>query len=133
PANLRWGHAHELMAEATRRYGQTPRDVAGTQVRGRDVPQLDLRRLDATPHAQERMRLMRGQAGIRVEEVMTALVCPMRVMWSDANGSWVWVGERVGVAVRVRDDGHAEIRTLLWSTAELWELHPRPEHQEAHR
>ncbi|MCJ1709285.1 hypothetical protein [Microbacterium sp. VKM Ac-2923] len=127
PQNLRWGHAHELMSEATRRYGYAPRGVAGTQERGRDVPQLDLRRLDATPHAKERMNLMRRQAGIRVEEVMTTLVCPIRVMWSRAHGSWVWVGERVGVAVQFRDNGHAEIRTLLWSTAELWELHPRPQ------
>lgn len=130
PANLRWGHAHEVMAEAKRRYGHSPRALPGVQVRGREIPQLDLRRLDTTFHARQRMALMQGQAGIRVEEVTTALVCPIRVTWSHHHGSWIWVGERVGVVIRFREDGHAEIRTLLWSTAELWALHPRPEPKE---
>lgn len=119
--------ADKMVRDMRHRYGRPERALRGEQVRGAAVPAVDMTKLAATEHARQRLALMKRQGGVEMREVMSALVCPMRVLWSDAHGTWQWVGERIAVVAHVTDDGVTVIRTILWSTTELWAQHPRPE------
>lgn len=116
-----------IIRDAQHRYGRPDRALRGEQVRGSAVPTVDMTKLSATEHARERLALMKRQGGVGMGEITTALVCPTRVLWNDVHGTWQWVGDRVAVVAHITDDGVTVIRTILWSTTELWAQHPRPE------
>lgn len=113
--------AHCRFPDARRR-----RDaIVGDTVRG-PKPVIDLARLEASTHAQERLALMRQQAPIEWSEIVAALTTPDRVVYSDFHESWTWVGTRIAVCVVVTP--HRQIiATILWADADLWAQHPRPE------
>ncbi|MGX9346599.1 hypothetical protein [Microbacterium sp. KNMS] len=121
--------ASRAMQWAAERYGQpAPAYEPGERVRRREAPVLDLERVVASEHAKERMALMRRQDGrATFRDLMATLACPVRVVWSETHGSWVWVGGRLAVPVRVRADGSAVILSVLWATGDLWAENPRPE------
>lgn len=109
----RYGYAHE-------------RPFEGHLTRG-PKPVIDLTRCTASAHAQERLALMRQQQAVTFEEVLLALRVPSSVRYSDKHGSWIWVRDRIAVAAHVDHSGFATIATILWATADLWEIAPRPE------
>lgn len=91
------------------------------------APTIDLERLTASNHAKDRLKLMRAQnPNLDYRDVLHAIRLPHKVTYSTEHHSWIWVGEQVSVAVHVQADGSAVIATVLWSTDELWESHPRP-------
>lgn len=98
---------------------------AGGKVRG-PKPRLDLEKLTASAHAKERLALMQSQVALTFADVLYALRCPERVLWSDVHESWVWVGSKVALPLSFDSRGHAIIRTVLWSQQELWAIAPRP-------
>lgn len=126
PANINAPRAREILSEAQRRYGARPSDPLGDVTRRKGHPTVDLSKITATAHAQERLALMRDQDDLTYREILVALRAPSRVLWSDRHGSWLWVGDRVCVAASVTEDGTTIIRTLLWTSQELWEANPRP-------
>lgn len=127
PSNTGFAAAHAVIAELHRRYGRPDRPYDAERVSQGKAPRIDLKRTVATKHAAERLALMREQAGLTPLEVTTALTAPSRVRYSERHDSWLWEGDRVAVVATVADDGHATIRTLMWTTNELWAAHPRPE------
>ena len=104
---------------------KTPR-VKTDRPRPPKPPRIDPTRIQITPHAQARFNLMRRQAGVSKAEVVDTLLNPLRRRFNDRHGSFAFVGDRVTVDVCV-DNGHQVIKTLEWSTPDLWEKYPRPE------
>lgn len=88
-------------------------------------PRLDLERVRASNHAKERLALMQQQGGVTYREVLLALRAPERVLWSEPDGSWLWVRDRLAVAVAEAGEWFV-ITTVLWSTRDLFEQYPRP-------
>ncbi|GAA5198741.1 hypothetical protein [Microbacterium jejuense] len=124
--NLNAASARHLTGWVKNRYGSNYRPVFdGDRVKG-PKPIIDLTRLTASQHAQDRLALMRRQDNLTFEEVLLALRAPEKVLWSDTHHSWIWVRDRVGVAAHVDRAGNAVIATLLWATRELWDANPRP-------
>lgn len=121
--------ASRMMQWAVERYGHpTATFIPGERVKRSEVPTLELERVVASEHAKERMALMQRQDGrASFRDLMETLACPVRVQWSEVHGSYVWVGARLAVPVRVRFDGSAVILSVLWATGELWSENPRPE------
>lgn len=127
PSNIQWYQAWQSIRAARERAGA--REFVpffGDQVRERDAPKVDLERLRITAHAQQRRREMAEQDDLTTREITMALVCPTRIIRDDKHESWVYVGDRVAVAGQF-DQGVFMIRTILWTTAELWEKNPRME------
>ena len=127
PLNASDGFAGNAIRRMHERYGRPDRAPLARNTKVSGAPKVDLTKAVAAPHAKERLALMREQADVTFLEVTTALTCPARVLWSDRHGSWVWEGDRVAVVADVSDDGFTRIRTILWTTNELWAAHPRPE------
>lgn len=89
-------------------------------------PRLDLRRLVASDHAKLRLAQMRRQAAVTDEELLLCLRAPERVRFSDRHGTWVWVRDRLAVAVKETPSVFV-VTTILWSTESLFDANPRPE------
>lgn len=118
--------ASAFLSDIEARYGRPARDwQAGVKVAGR--PELDLERVIASEHAKERLRLMQTQRRIDLRDVLYALRLPERVLWSPKHKSWAWLRGDIAVAVTFTHDGSQVIRTILWTSDELWESNPRPE------
>lgn len=116
----------ELIRGVRSRYGAVRReDRYGSMGSRSGKPVIDFERLVASAHAKERLSLMQRQARVEFREVLHCLRLPERVLWSDTHGSWLWVRDRLAVAVAETRDGFV-ITTVLWSTTDLWEAHPRP-------
>lgn len=122
PEDISWSQAGRLVVE-TRVHGQRRQELFTNRRSGK--PRLDLNRVTASTHAQERLAQMRAQSPISWTELLHTLRIPLRVAWSDLHESWIWVGERVALPVYVREDGSAVIKTVLWATEELWRANPR--------
>jgi len=113
------------IAEVRNRYGRHDSvELTGLQKVG-NAPRLDLKRLHASDHAKERLRLMQSQRRVSFTEVLHTLRLPERVMWSERHESWVWIRHPLAVAVCSVPDGHL-IKTILWADNDLFALHPRP-------
>ena len=107
------------------RFGGLPGQQFGRLGTRPHKPSLDFDRLVASDHAKERLRLMQRQAAVSFAEVLLTLRTPERVLWSDKHESWLWVRDRIAVAVK--DTGQQlVIATVLWTTHDLWEANPRP-------
>lgn len=114
----------EWMGVLRARYGQEDGESLRLVHRpGR--PEIDFGRLRASRHAGERLALMRRQAGVEFAEVLHALRLPERVGWSVVHESWVFVRDRLAVAVAEAAEGFV-VTTLLWSSRALWAENPRP-------
>lgn len=87
-------------------------------------PLMDLERVAASEHAKQRLRLMQGQADVAFQEVLLCLRVPERVLWSEQHQGWLWVRDRLAVAV-AEDGDRFVITTVLWSRSELFDLYPR--------
>lgn len=105
--------------------GRAPHELPRRSGRA-PVLDLDNRHLSASTHAKERFALMGQQGGLTWEEIDLALRAPIRVTYAERHESWVWVGERVAVALYEKPGGYV-ISTLLWSSNQLFEQYPRPE------
>ncbi len=125
--NIGPANARALLADIQAIYGGRARDPLGMTEKRHGAPDIDLTRLVASNHAQIRLTQMSHQAGLQMTEVLHALRIPNRVLWSEIHDSWLWVGERIAVAVSVDILGHATVRTILWTQQELWDANPRPE------
>lgn len=125
--NVSQKNADNLLCDVRVQLGLPRREVRPTNVRHADRPVLDLTRLRASGHAQTRLRQMRAQSPITADEIIAVLRKPSRVAYSVRHESWLWVGPRITVAMFVSDDGDSVIKTVLWSSEELWTAHPRPE------
>lgn len=122
-ATYSWAAAQCRNLEA--RYGRRSGEgLAGAKTRP-GKPSIDFERLDASAHAKERLKLMRQQDGIDLTDVFQALKLPEKVLWSESNGSWLWVRDRIAVAVAVVGDRFV-VTTVLWSSDELFVQFPRP-------
>jgi hypothetical protein len=108
------------------RYGPKPSGGFAGHRNRRGKPTIDLERLTASTHAQERLALMQRQAGVTYAELLEAIRIPLRVLWSDDHESWLWVGRRVTLPVKEIPSGFV-ITTVLWSTPDLYKKYPRPE------
>lgn len=117
-----------LIGEMNQRYG-VKKYPSKMGVRQQGAPRLDMERLTASEHSKGRLRLMNEQAGLDIREVLFVLKCPQKVLWQARHQSWCWVGERVALPMSFDDTGHATIRTIIWTTDELWEENPRPTYQ----
>lgn len=107
------------------RYGLIPsKQLVGLSKVG-NAPRLDLERLHASEHAKDRLALMQSQAKVTYADVLHTLTLPERVLWSERHDSWVWLRHPLAVAVCEVRDGLL-IKTILWSSNELFALHPRP-------
>lgn len=124
---IHMGHAAALVNELKRMYGHRRSDTPFNATKRSNAPQVDLTQLTASEHAKDRFRLMRTQDRLEFSDVLHAIRLPTRVLWSEVHQSWIWVGTKVSVAVKVLPSGSAVITTLLWSTEELWAANPRPE------
>ena len=109
-----------------RRYGVLPGSGSSSRVHRSGQPILDLERVTASDHAKIRLGQMKRQAGVDLREVLHCLRLPERVLWSEEHGSWLWVRDRLAVAVAESGDGFV-ITTVMWSSADLFVQHPRPE------
>lgn len=132
PHSIRNSAAVQILNDARNRYGNpnTHRSALGPaeKVKTYNRPNIDLENLVASDHAKERLTLMRRQVrDLTFAEILQAIRDPQRVMWSHPHRSWIWVGERIAVAVTITPEGVSVIRTLLWATEQLWEDNPRPE------
>lgn len=120
-----WKNAVETTRAITARYGTARGEyVHGAARPGRPVMSLD--RLRPSRHARQRWAQMSSEAGLDSSELVRVLRLPVRVVWSEKHSSWVWVGERIAVPVIDTSDGLV-VTTVLWSTHELWDAHPRKE------
>ena len=119
--------ATRLVKDALCRYTAKRRQAVAGESAGRDRPTIDFERLEASPHARERLTLMRQQAPIEWSEILQALQSPDRVLYSEYHDAWTWVGHRIAVCIVVIPSGRAFISTILWADADLWEQYPRPE------
>ncbi len=124
--NIGPARARIMLNNAQQRYGPV-RDPLGRTEKRSGAPTIDFDRLQASRHALERLALMQGQADLSYPELLHALRIPERVLWSPDHGAWLWVGARVAIAMSFTPEGVAVIRTLLWTTRELWDKNPRPE------
>lgn len=112
-----------------RRYGPVVRSDRYERLGSRPgKPVIDFERLTASTHAKERLVLMQRQARVDFREVLHCLRLPQRVAWSEVHGSWLWIRDRLAVAVAESAGGFV-ITTVLWASNELWEAHPRPVEQ----
>lgn len=127
PTNITAGKARLMLQSMQDRYGATNIDPLGFTERRPGAPVIDLERLSTSEHARERFDLMRRQAGLTFQEVLIALRAPARVLWATNHAAWLFVGDRIAVATHVDVEGHACIRTVLWTSQELWDQNPRPE------
>lgn len=127
PSNIGPANARSFLSDMQRIYGGHVRDPLGMTERRPGIPDIDLTRLVASNHAQVRLTQMSHQAGLQMAEVLLALRIPHRVLWSSMHDSWLWVGERIAVAVSVDQTGFATVRTILWTQQEMWDANPRPE------
>lgn len=125
PRNIGPGTARLMLNEVQQLYKVGLSPLGRTEKRS-GAPTIDFNNLCASAHALERFRLMQKQADLTHTEMMLAIRAPERVLWSPDHGSWLWVGDRIAVAITVTDNGAAVIRTLLWTTRELWDSNPRP-------
>lgn len=120
------GTVAKRLEELRSRYGPVEQtnsiDRFGTRA---NKPDLDLNRVVASTHAKERLALMQSQAKVTFQEVLHAIRIPERVLWSDRHGSWMWVRDRLAVAVVETGDSFV-ITTILWTSNDLFEQYPRP-------
>lgn len=132
PSKINWFVAHSAMRDARMRMGaDRERDpIMGERIPTTRLPAVDIDKLTVTDHARERLVMMRGQGDVADLEVLTALTCPMRALWSEQHGTYAWIGDRITVVGHYRD-GWLTVRSFLWSTNDLWEQHPRPEKENA--
>lgn len=121
----RW--AKGQLAALRKRYGATR---AAHQVRRNGRPALDLEQVRVSDHARRRLALMGDQAGVDRLEFVRCLSLPQTVLWSDSHGSWLFVRDRLVVAVAAADFGHV-VTTVMWATQDMFEAHPRPEKEGA--
>lgn len=127
PTNITAGKARLILRSMQDRYGVTNIDPLGFTERRPGAPVIDLERLSTSEHARERFDLMRRQAGLTFQEILIALRAPTRVLWATNHHAWLYVGDRIAVAATADTTGHACIRTVLWTSQELWDQNPRPE------
>lgn len=125
PHNVTHPQAVGFARQVRERYGPT-RSAEFSHLASGGAPRIDFERLSASEHAKGRLALMKRQAGVELREVLHCLRLPERVLWSDEHGSWLWVRDRLAVAVAESGDGFV-ITTVMWSTADLFVQHPRPE------
>lgn len=126
PKNIGPGAARVLLSRIQFEYGHKRGVPLGDARKASRAPRIDLERLTASDHAKDRLRLMQRQGSVTFQEVLRALRLPERVLWSETHQSWLWVRDRLAVAVWVAANGHATIGTIMWATADLWEANPRP-------
>lgn len=127
PTNITAGKARLILQAMQDRYGFTNIDPLGFTERRPGAPTIDLERLSTSEHARERFDLMRCQAGLTFQEILVALRAPARVLWATNHAAWLYVGDRIAVSADVDTEGYACIRTVLWTSQELWDQNPRPE------
>jgi hypothetical protein len=108
------------------RFGALPTEQFYKLRKRPSKPHIDFEQLTASPHAQERLALMQRQAGVTFAELVLALKTPNKVLWSDEHNSWMWIGDRVSVAIRETRNAGYVITTVSWSTLALFEKYPRP-------
>jgi hypothetical protein len=131
PKNIRPGAAKVMLNRLRRMYDRPWNDpLAGAEKRP-GAPVIDLGRVVASKHAMERFDQMRRSGDLEYREVLVALKAPSKVLWHPGHDSWLWVGDRIAVAASITPNGQAVIRTILWTTAELWADNPRPEKAQA--
>lgn len=125
PSNALMGWVAAKCRDVEARYGKKAGTQFGLLSTRPGKPHLDLERIIASAHAKQRLSTMRTQANITFGEVLMALRIPERVLWSPSHGSWLWVRGRLAVAI-AEDGDTFVITTVLWSSTELFEQHPRP-------
>lgn len=121
--NHQWGATGVMVRKIQERYAK-PHDAYHLGVKRPGKPDMNMDRLVTTPHAVERWRQMQHQAGLEYNELLLTLLAPERVVWSESNKSWLWVRENLAVPV-VEDGPRLVVKTVLWTSNELWEQHPR--------
>lgn len=122
---LSLGAAESLIATARRKFDPKRRPTIDGR-RAKDKPTVNLGRLVASKHAQERLALMRSQAPVEWGEIVRTLQHPDRVLYSDHHSAWTWVGHRIAVCIGFPEDGAQVITTILWADDDLWAQNPRP-------
>jgi len=111
------------------RYGRVKEAHGGMRRNGR--PELDLEHVHVSDHARERLALMDEQAGVDRREFLRCLTLPQTVLWSDVHESWLFVRDRLAVAVKESRHGGHVVPTVMWATQDMFEAHPRPEKEGA--
>lgn len=121
-------NAESLLSDTYVHFGMEPLEAKVVPVRDTTPrpPVINLNRLVATVHAQQRLKLMRSQQGVRSSELLEVIQHPERVTYSEHHSSWVWYGHRVALAI-VNEAGRSVITTVLWARQDLWAENPRPE------
>lgn len=127
PRNITAGSARTMLQSLQVKYGGAAGDPLGFTERRPGAPTIDLEQLSTSEHARERFDLMRQQASLTFQEVLFALRAPARVLWATNHRAWLYVGDRIAVSADVDSAGYARIRTILWTSQELWDQNPRPE------
>lgn len=93
------GRFARVMDTLHERYGSRGNPTRGVKTSMNSAPKVVRERLSLARHAVERFNEMKArEPDLTPEELFNALTLPMRVMWSDRNQSWIWVGPRVAVA-----------------------------------
>lgn len=122
---------HQRVAEkigiVQRRFGSLATNELAGLVRRSGRPTIDFTRLVASGHSKDRLRLMGEQAGVDFPELRNTLAVPERVMWSPASNAWVFIGGRLAVAVCTISDDRFLIKTVMWSSNDLFDQYPRPQ------
>lgn len=126
PTGVKGSYASRLMRDAQDRYGKVQTSVASWP-RVHDAPKVDLGKLVASAHAQERLKLMVGQSDeASFAELTRCITHPRCVVASPGDGNLVWVGDALAVPLSFTDDTIV-ITTVLWATTDRYEDNPRPE------
>jgi hypothetical protein len=125
PNDVDPGWAKKQLGVLQQRYGR--RVEAHSSMRRNGRPELDLEQVHVSDHARERLALMDAQAGVDRREFLRCLTLPQTVLWSDVHDSWLFVRERLAVAVKESRHGGHVVPTVMWATQDMFEAHPRPE------
>lgn len=121
---------HQKVAEkilmVVSRFGRIRDPELAGLVKRTGRPTITFDRLVASAHSKERMRLMGEQADVDFPELCHTLRTPERVLWSPASNAWVFIGGRLAVAVCTITDDRFLIKTVMWSSNDLFDQYPRP-------
>jgi hypothetical protein len=128
PRRVTGGGAVSILSDVRRRLG-----IYGS-VHGGDnkpkPPPIQRSLLRVSVHAAERFALMQRQAQIGTPELEAALFYPEKVEPSH-DTTFVYTTRRLSVVVVFDPDGRAVVKTITWADPAMFDIHPRPEKENA--